>query len=512
MRPALLIPLLLCAEAARAGRVLDILELRVSGVEHLTALEVETVLMPFLGPARPIEDIEKARLALEKAYSDKGYQSVAVAIPPQTVREGVVLLTASEGKVGRLRVRGAHWFLPSGIKNDAPSLAEGSLPNFNDIARDIATLNRLPDRRVTPALRAGVEPGTIDVDLNVQDRAPLHGSLELNNRYSPGTTHQRVTGTLRYDNLWQAGHSLSIAFQVAPARNQDGKVFSASYLARFADAPWLSVLATGLVQDSDISTLGGTAVIGRGRIFGGHATFTLPSSVGLFHTITAGVDYKHFGKEIEADPFALPIVYWPLSLQYAASFSSESWQAQAGATGVMGLRGLGSSDDAFDARRYKASASFAYLRFEGAGTQELPARLQLSGRMQGQYSGDPLVPSEQLTAGGAESVRGYLEAQAAGDLGLVASLELRSPSAARWLGSWVDELRAHVFVDGARVTLQDGLPEQNHIFVLLSTGAGCRARLFDHLSGSFDLGVPLRNLGATQRFHAHGHFRIQGEF
>ncbi|HUJ27004.1 MAG TPA: ShlB/FhaC/HecB family hemolysin secretion/activation protein [Myxococcales bacterium] len=496
MRAALV--LLLLAAAARAERVLDILEYRVEGVENLSNEEVERAVMPFLGPQRPIGDIELARAALEKAYSDKGYQSVTVAIPPQTVRQGVVVLKATEGKVGRLRVRGSRWFLPSEIKSEAPSLAEGAVPNFNDIVRDIVVLNQMPDRRVTPALRAGAVPGTIDVDLNVQDRLPLHGSVELNNRYSAGTTQQRLIGTLHYDNLWQKGHELSLSFQVAPRRTSDGEVFSGSYLARVT--PWLSLTATGIVQNSDISTLGSTTVIGRGRIFGGRATFTLPSGADWFQTLSAGVDYKHFGKEIDSDPFSTPIVYWPLSIQYALA-----GELSLALSLVANLRGLGNGDDAFDARRYKATGSFFYLRGEASRTQELPRGLQLFARLQGQVATDPLLPSEQFAAGGAESVRGYVEAQAAGDSGLIGTLELRSPAL------WGD-LRVHAFFDGGRVSQLDPLPEQSHVFFLWSAGAGARVRLFDRLAGSLDLAEPLRTEGATPRGRLRGHFRVQGEF
>src|SRR6202000_2137834 len=97
----------------------------------------------------------------------------------------------------------SHYFDQEKIKQQAPSLKEGSLPNFKDVTKDIVSLNRWPDRRVTPALRAGVTPGTVDVDLNVEDTLPLHGSIELNNRQSPSTTALRSSISMRYDNLWQ---------------------------------------------------------------------------------------------------------------------------------------------------------------------------------------------------------------------------------------------------------------------------------------------------------------------
>ncbi len=148
--------------------------------------------------------MEKARAALEKAYHDKGFQTVSVSVPQQNALTGRVILKVSELKVGQVRVKNSRYFDLANIKNRATSLKQGAVPNFNDVTRDIVSLNQWPDRRVTPALRAGVTPGTVDVDLAVEDKAPIHGSLEVNNRRSPNTSATRMIGTVRYDNLLAA--------------------------------------------------------------------------------------------------------------------------------------------------------------------------------------------------------------------------------------------------------------------------------------------------------------------
>jgi hemolysin activation/secretion protein len=501
--------------APASRRAIDIYEYRVEGADHLSQVEVETALAPFLGPGRELEDVEKARVALEKAYSDKGYQAVTVAIPPQKVRGGVVTLKVTEGTVGRLRVRGASWYSLSEIKREAPSLAEGTVPNFNDIVRDIVVLNQLPDRRVTPALRAGVLPNTIDVDLNVVDREPYHASLELNDRYSAGTTPMRLNGSVRYENLWQQGHSLSFGFQTAPARFSDAQVYSLTYLARFLEVPWLTASVNGVIQNSDISTLGGSAVQGRGRTAGARLSFTLPGASTLFHNLSAGLDFKYYGKDIPTDPFGMPVHYVPLSAQYAASWTGDTSQTQASATVLFNLRGLSSSDVAFDSKRYGATGSFVTTRVEASRTEELRGRFQLFARALGFFSPGPLIPSEQQTLGGAETVRGYLEAQAAGDRVALGGLEARSPSLFGWLGagagSWLQEWRFHLFTEGGRASLVDPLPEQQSLFYLWSTGGGTRVQL-GMFHGALDVAIPLRSVGSTQQYKPRLHFRVAGEF
>ena len=145
------------------------------------------------------------------------------------------------------------------------------MPNFKDVQHDIVALNQLPDRRVTPEIKAGTAPGTVDVDLKVDDTLPLHGSLELNNRSSPNTSDLRLTGTLHYDDLWQLGHSFTFTAQTAPQRPASARVFSASYMARFGDSP-LSLWLCGAqrqrhwLRSSDFNVIGNGVLVAGLRL------------------------------------------------------------------------------------------------------------------------------------------------------------------------------------------------------------------------------------------------------
>lgn len=495
---------------------LDINEFRVDGTHILPRLAVEEAVYPYLGPDRTLDDVEKARAALEKAYVALGYQTVAVEIPQQRVAGGVVVLKVTEGTVGRLRVHGARYFALDEIKEQAPSLAEGTVPDFNKIQKDIVALNQLPDRKVTPALRAGVTPGTVDVDLNVEDTLPLHGSLELNNRYSVNTTPLRLNASLRYDNLWQLGHSLSLSYQIAPENPQDAKVFSGSYLARLADVNWLSLLVYGLQSDSDVATLGSTDVAGRGQVIGSRAIITLPNEEGFFHSLSVGGDYKHFDENVSlgGSRNSTPITYYPLNATYSASWQGEESLTQLNAGVTLHTRGLGSSAAQFDAKRFNSGGDFIYFRGDIARTQELPEKLQLFGKVQFQTASQPLVNSEQLVGGGLDTVRGYTESEVLGDDGVLGSLELRTPLLSNWLGDipQVNEWRFYLFNEGGSLSIQAPLAEQKSTFNLASVGIGSRIRLLNNLNGQIDLAVPLISQTTTQAYSPQVKFRLWGEF
>jgi hemolysin activation/secretion protein len=495
-------------------RQLYIQEYRVQGAHRLSAIEVEETVYRYLGPGRTTEDVEHARAALEKAYQDKGYQTVSVQIPPQQVRNGVVVLQVIEGQVGRLRVHGSRYFSLDQIKRQAPSMREGVVPNFNDVTRDIVALNQLPDRRITPTLRAGVEPGTVDIDLNVKDTLPLHGSVELNNRNSPNTSSLRINSSISYNNLWQLGHSIGFSFQVAPQRAADAEVFSGYYLARFPGMEWLSFLLQGTKQDSNVSTLGSVAVAGRGEIFGGRAIITLPPGKDFYESLSVGIDWKHFDQRVALGTGTLvtPTTYYPVSAVYTGTWVSQGMETDLNAGVTLGLRGLGSSETEFDTSRFKASGNFFYFRGDLSHTHDLPCGWQIYGKVQGQIADQPLINSEQIGGGGLGTVRGYYEAEELGDNGIFGTLELRSPSLLGWMGKKGDEWRFYSFVDAGRLTLRNPLPEQTSRFDLMSYGGGTRIQVYDHFNGSLDIGVPLIPGQNTTLHEVRFIFRLWADF
>lgn len=500
-------------------------EYRVLGSKELPKLEVEEAVYPFLGPGRTFDDVEKARTALEKAYHDKGYKATQVVVPEQTGRGGIVVLQAYEGKVGSLRVKGARYFLPSQVKTRARSLAEGKVINFNEVTRDIIALNQLADRRVEPKLtpREG-EPGVYDIDLNVRDKLPLHGSVELNNRKSADTSDLRLNASLSYANLWQRGHTIGASYQVAPEDPSQVEVYSGYYIWRFQELDWLSLMFTGTKQNSNVSTLGAVAVAGRGEILGVRAIVTLPSSEGFFQSLNIGFDYKNFDQNVVVGltTDVTPISYYPFSLAWDGTWITPKSTTEINAGVTMHFQGMGSKDSSLERNRLGADGNFIYFRGDISHEHELPGGWQIYGRVLGQAANDPLVNSEQIGGGGIGTARGYLEAEVLGDNGIFGTLEFRSPSLLDEVkrgGSRTNpddrsgnEWRFFLFGDAGTVTLHDALPEQASSYRLASFGIGSEITYKQHFHGVFEFALPLTTLTETLAHDPRFLFRLWADF
>ena len=351
----------------------DVFEYLIEGNTVLAATAIERAVYPFLGPQRSLRDVELARAALEKAYQEQGYLTVSVELPEQRVNTGEVKLRVVEGSVEKLRVTGAQYHLPSKIRAGAPSLAAGSVPQFTEVQQELAALGRQPDRRLMPLLRPGKTPGKLEVELQVEDQLPLHASVEANNKQSPNTVEGRVESSLRYDNLFQRGHSLGLNWIVAPNNTKHANILTANYGVPFDSGDYAYAFITQ--SDSDVpSGIGGGTVV-KGTSVGMRYRIDLPNRGGAFgHGFSFGVDHKDNKDDLTQSGLVVPrsLKYW----SFAARYDQTRFDAGDGVTTAfdanltLGIRGLaartvdcdGVPSDQFACKRFNAKPNFMVWR------------------------------------------------------------------------------------------------------------------------------------------------------
>ena len=544
----------LAADAAR----FDVLEYEVEGNTVLAARVVEQAVLPQMGPQRSMAQVEAARAALEKAYQDAGYLSVLVDLPEQRIVDGVVRLRVLEGRIDRVRVTGARYYSQAHIRSVAAAFQEGEVPNFNLAQAQLADLNRSADRQVQPVLRAGLNPGTVDVELKVKDQLPLSGSVDVHNHHAANTDALRLSASLRYDNLLQRDHTLAINLSTTPRELQQTQVLTLGYTVPGAhDASWVFSYT---FSNSTVEPLGNT-VLGSGNTvglrwtqpFGSNGASTGGSTGGNTgnspgggaHTISVGAELRDLQQRVRAGTdssagsgaageISTPLRYLPFMLGYSGQWRHEGAgpdaQSNLQANFSFGIRGLlrrsvpcppdNSLQDQFACNRDGADGGFATLRLDARHARPMffdwPGTF--SARLIGQLAGQPLVSGEQITAGGAASVRGYFEAEASGDIGVLASLQWQGPNWAaaisRGLGlpeRQLTEWSALGFVEGARVRIHDPQPGQAARTDLAGAGLGLRLGAAPGASAEIDLAWPLKatTFSPSQRLRLHARLALR---
>lgn len=502
----------MATNAVDRSQLIYIKEFRVLGNHQLSRSEVEKAVYPYMGPERTPEDVEQARAALEKAFQEKGFQTVNVQIPQQTGKRGIVFLQVAEGKIGRLNVEGSRYFTINSIKKQVPSLQPGSVPDFNKVSKEILALNQWSDRQVIPTLTPGFEPGTVDVNLKVKDTLPWHGSVEYNNRYSYGTPMYRLNLASSYDNLWQLGHSIGGSYQTAPGYASDVQNWNLFYTAPIPKVDWLK-LNLSYSQQNSISTLGGGgSSLGNGNTAGFRFLCSLPAAKDFSQSFNWGIDFKKVNQVSQSSQVSAganvnetPLNYWPIRLNYSGVWAPSNSVTILDAGLSFGLRGAAISsygnEDQTAQAKFGADGGFIALDGDLSHTHDLPGGFQIFGKAQGQVSPEPLIFTEQFSGGGLGTCRGYLESTVVGDSGIFGTIELRSPLLMTGHAG-INDWRVYAFFDGGTVTnvapSGSTTPVYAPSFNLASYGFGSRLKMFKYLNGSVDVGIPMTSQPAGQ--------------
>jgi len=173
-----------------------------------------------------VDGIRAAAVGLQTAYSDRGYITVAVSLPRQSLTNGDVKIKVTEGRLAEINVKGNHYFSSNNVMRALPGLHTNLILNSHLFQAELDRANASQDRQIYPRIGPGPDPGTSDLTLIVKDRFPLHAKVELNNESSPGTPDLRVNSSAVLNNLWQREQSLGLQYSFSPELYKGGSEWS----------------------------------------------------------------------------------------------------------------------------------------------------------------------------------------------------------------------------------------------------------------------------------------------
>jgi hemolysin activation/secretion protein len=478
----------------------DIFEFVVEGNTKLTQEQIETAVYQYLGPEKSFADVESAREALEKGFQNAGFLTISVEIPEQRADTGAIRLLIAEGTIDRVSVKGSRYFSASEIRAAVPELETGKVPNANQVRHEITALNKNPNRRVTPSLRPGKTPGTVDVDLNVDDSLPVSGSVALNNFKTATGSTLRLNADLRFENVASsfssAGHTFGLSLFTTPAHPKETKVLSANYIVPTEKRG--TFMAYGLISDSEsLEPIGATLVQGKLRLIGLRHFSTLSDASNSRLSLSIGIDRKSNEQLVASPTDEGPIVYYPLTigLNFVLGSGADQWRFDSSL--VQGISSGARSTEAFAKRRLGASPNFSVVKFDLINDRALSDRFRLKSRLGTQLTAAPLLNLEQASAGGYDSVRGYFEGEQIGDQALRTSVEL-SYSFTRAEGLW-RRIDVVGFVEGAKLRVLEPAVGQIDRFSIASIGVGARFRILNSVNFLSEIAYPLKATPQTRK-------------
>ncbi|MDP1768345.1 MAG: POTRA domain-containing protein [Nitrospirota bacterium] len=517
----------------------------VEGNTLLDQTKIEAALQPFKGKEQQISDVERARAELEKIYHAAGYPTVVVNLPEQTIEGGVVRLQVLEGRLLEIAVTGNDHYSWGNIRGKLPSLTPGALLYEPTFVKELSAVNGNPDLNVTPVLKPGSEPGTVNLELKVRDRLPVHGKLEADNKGSVSTPRDRLVAEIQHTNVFGGDEILTVNTVQTPTDWGAVQNYGMSFVYPVS---WPShLLAVYASKSKSSSVLAGAAIsvggaadvaiAGNATVAGVRYMFPIFSGGTYTHQLSLGVDYKRLEKTTASFTdggtavVLSPVQYTPASLGYAGFYPDRLGLTKASVTAKGYVAGLipggdrndfgGDPNDPFEkpGNRRGSTGTFAVLQGGLDRLQPLPMDFALTLHADGQWASQPLIPAEQYFAGGMDTVRGYFTNEAIADHAVRGRAELTTPEVLtipvdriwqrRRSSDYTLRVRFAAFYDAAQLWVAQAPPGQTAQFRLEGVGGGIRVKFPKDMGFlTLDQGFALRETLRTKRGDTFVHFSV----
>jgi len=522
---------------------------------------------------------EREIIALADGYRQScikaGYYLAAVK-PTLDIPRGIVVLQVDKGRVGKTAVyeggfAGDHrepfaqrYFTEAHVRRMLSRIREGDTFDYNDFYSSMFRINSHPDLVIDADLKLrresenGIPRRYADIDFLVKENRPLHGILEVKNSGTRDTGQWRLSGTVQHLNLTKHGDILTFntlasmdfksLLSIAGSYNRPYYLGNGGSLTIYGGwssveakevAPvidllgsgWFACLQTSYDLVSTERNLLSVSISGTRRTISSTISMRTDTTFEDCENVkSSSVTTPEETRKITILPATIGISWSSVKPDRFGGRNFLTFQSSLNLGDTLGSSG----SDELSAQRAGAVKNYFVERIQAARLQPLfgtrendgPVRGQwlLFAKADAQFSRSALVPAEQKSIGGMDSVRGYPEREALGDNGVSGTLELRSPIFSGFLPRFsrktsddpagnnaFDHVQAVVFVDAGRVSLSkpvEGTPDSAS---LLGAGAGLRMAVTGNSQLKLDWGFPLKKTAHSSP-SGQGHVSLQMQF
>lgn len=455
------------------------------GATALDAGDFGAAYSEYIGKPQPVSVICTIRDRAARMIFDRGVLA-RVEIPEQRISGGSLVLDVVEAHVVNVRVRGDIGPAQAAVERYVEQLRGMKPFDMQRAQRYLLLASDIPGVRTRAAVRPSTsgERGAVDIDVTVT-RDAVDAVANVQNLGSK--TVGRWGGLLRgeFSGLTALGESTSITlFRTIEANEQ--WLVQAAGSARFGGEGLTGRAALTYGESHPGGVLEPLDLESKSFVGNLEASYPVLRMRRQNLNLAGGFDWVDQKTDALGSRFSqdqLRVLYLRADGDYRTEAFARPVLMNGGVVLRKGLDAFGASERASNGpgappsllSRRDAKPDAWLVRGFGAAETAVAGRITASARVQAQYSGDPLLPYEQISLGNLTIGRGYDPAASLGDSGVSGAFELR-------YGGWQvhPQLAAspYAFYDHGWVRNNDaarsGLPRSR---TLRSVGAGVVLRV-----------------------------------
>ncbi len=395
---------------------------------------VDARLAPFAGRKLTLAELDEATAAVATAYRERGYTLAQAFVPPQKIEDGVVAITVQPGIVdGRagddgLTVTGAGTVVRQSLVESylRPAVTPGQPLQTPALERALRLAGETPGiASIQSTLKPGTAPGTTQVMADVTESNRFTGSVWADNHGSRYVGSNRLSGLLNLNSPSGLGEQYTLS-GTAASGTTSVKLGAQAPIGRNGLRAGASIARLDLDIGQEIAPLNLNSKSTVASLF---ASYPLQRSATQNTTIDLNYDHKDLINNLAG------LRDNQRRIQVATlSASGDLLDRWGGIVTWGGAFAAGNVDlsatpnyQAFDSATARTSGNFAKVNFNAARLTPLSFGngLSLLLSTSGQLSTSNLDPVEKFQLGGPTGVRAYPVGEGLGDMGWLATAELR---------------------------------------------------------------------------------------
>ncbi len=476
--------------------VFAVKQFQIEGNTVFEDTEIQALLKEYTNRTLSFADLLQIETIITKLYTDNGYINSGAVIPAQNIENGVVVVQVIEGRIdqqdiqvivnGRLSEDYILARLKRGIKTPL---------NITELQEALQLLQLDPlVENLNAELSVGANRDRWKLKVEVNQAPAFRPVIFVNNSRTPSVGSFQRGIEINHNNFAGEGDRASFVY-----KNTDGSNdFDTSYTIPFNSLNGTIGLRyryiTSDIVESPFDTLDIESKtdeyelsIRQPIIVTATSDSTQELAVGVELSRQANrttVDDRPFELSAGSDSNGETTI---TALRFFQDWTRRSRQE------VWALRSQFSVGlDAFDATINDDEPDSRFFAWRGQAQWlrrlDDEANINLLLRSDIQLSTTELVPLEQFSVGGIQSVRGYRQDALLGDNGILFSAEVRIP-VHRW-DNGENSISVIPFADFGTVWSENESPNQDED-TLVSVGVGLQMTLSDRLRARLDWGIPL---------------------
>ena len=468
------------SDALKAVRV-TLKSVRLEGASTALAGQLQAHADRYVGREVTVAEIFELARALTAIYRNAGYILSQVIVPPQSLADGVLTLRVVEGYVSNVRIEG-----DAGARRTLAELGEkikASRPlQAAVLERYLLIANELPGVQVRSVLTPSQTPGAADLVLIASPKR-VEGHVSLDNYGSRYLGPGQLSASVAVNRL--AGDDQLRVFATAAGDSEMGygelaytRVLGSEGLRLGASAASTHTRPGDTLEPFEIRGRADSASLSLGYPF----LRTRNSSL----LGRALLDYR----DIDTDILGTRVIEDRIrALRLSLAWLQLDRLGGQNTLYVEASQGLGGTqpDDPLKSR-FGADGEFRKLMLDYERFQPLGGSFGVTLGAGGQWTGEPLLSSEQFVLGGRRFGRAYEPAELAGDRAFAARIE---PAYFGRSGGMINSWQLYGFWDGGKVWYDDPPASQRPPQSLASAGFGTRLFGGRYLTATLEAAWPL---------------------